>query len=106
MTFLFNCYDKFVIPNGFKVHCSLDLDIDMEFKNKCSKILEDASLRIMDIVIKGCKVKVSDLEDEEKRCYVDLNTEGGNLFSVAEENKKMWYPVEHGKIDLVKNKKK
>jgi hypothetical protein len=78
-----------VVPNGFELKWSLQLDVNPITYEKCDKIKKDASLRLVQVAIEGCEKRIGeirmDLQQHERTSgqasvsRLNLRTKGKTL---------------------------
>jgi len=62
--FLLECCREGIVPNGFNLKWNLAIDAEEEIIKKCEKVKTDASLKLIELVVKACETKVNTLEKE------------------------------------------
>lgn len=61
--FLTTCIRNNVIPTGFELKWTNNMEMADEIKDKCLKVKQDASIKLMELTLEACKIKLSDLND-------------------------------------------
>jgi hypothetical protein len=105
--YLTECYRKSLIPTGFSLKWSIDLDVDQEFVSQCEAIKTDTSLKMLELTIKACENKLSDLEDEIVSTRENVWRSNGDRWDIENTLRKIRNGVhaEEKSIGLVKDRK-
>jgi hypothetical protein len=57
--FLETCLPKNVVPKGFDFKWDIQLDVEVDLQDKYNTIKKDASLKLVEVAIEGCKMKIA-----------------------------------------------
>ncbi|KAH3749297.1 hypothetical protein DPMN_183793 [Dreissena polymorpha] len=76
--FISKCARHGVVPGGFKINWNIQIDCSEELLNKCEKIKQNASAKLMELTLVACEVKINKLRSDV--CVEGLNNEDHKLF--------------------------
>ncbi|KAH3861180.1 hypothetical protein DPMN_024108 [Dreissena polymorpha] len=77
--FISKCVRHGIVPEGFKINWNIQIDCSDEILNKCEKIKQDASVKLMELTLVACEEKINKLKSDV--CVEDLNNDDHKLFS-------------------------
>ncbi|MES9882010.1 MAG: hypothetical protein ABW185_14125, partial [Sedimenticola sp.] len=93
------CCKHGYVPNGLTIKLPIELDIEEECLQKCERIKNDSSLKMMEVMVRGIEVKCSNLEDEICICADNLAETSKELHSTAMDNVLRWKLEEERKSE-------
>ena len=65
--FLNKCIATNLIPAGFKIHWTNNVEMEQDIIDKCAKIKQDTALQFMELTRDACRIKIQQLNDEISR---------------------------------------
>ena len=102
--FLQKCLDSSVIPKGFQFKWDVQLDVNQEERDKCTRVKTDAALKLMQIARDACVRKANELRTEidnsalkfHQDCdYIDKFVSSETV-KLAEQKAKKWRSLTRG----------
>ncbi len=103
--FISKCVRHGIVPEGFKINWNIQIDCSDEILNKCEKIKQDASVKLMELTLVACEEKINKLRSDI--CVEHLNNEDHKLFSkrrlaeLTQKKNEKFYKLLNCKLDFL-----